>query len=350
MTSKNVLTIGPHINEKGGISQVIKTYSSFFSPFHIISTSKKGNTCLKVIFLTFAIIKCATILTFNPNIKIVHIHTASDNSFKRKTIFIAIAKFFRKKIILHIHGGNFKNFYSTNPKRISYILQKADLIIALSNGWKQFFISNCHCKNVTVLNNPIEKPHDIKCQPHKKTTILFLGKVSKEKGIYDLIEVVNVLIKENKLNISLQICGNDDNNILSKLINKYNLKNDVEVEGWVEGFKKSSLLANADIFILPSYIEGLPICILEAMSYKKPIITTPVGGIPEIITHDKNGILVPPGDKNALAKAIITLYSDPDKCQLIGNAGYETSKAFWSDNIKKELFKIYETLLNNDTL
>ena len=72
-------------------------------------------------------------------IKIVHIHTASYNSFKRSAWYVSLANFMRKKVLLHIHGGGFKEYYATNPQWISSVLNKCDGIITLSESWKEFF-------------------------------------------------------------------------------------------------------------------------------------------------------------------------------------------------------------------
>ena len=90
-----------------------------------------------------------------------------------------------------------------------------------------------------------------------------------------------------------------------------NLDEMVKFVGWVSGDAKSKILSTTDILVLPSYYEGLPISVLEAMSYAMPVITTPVGGIPEVVTDGVEGTLFTPGDKASLTQTIDTYIENP---------------------------------------
>ena len=138
--SKKILTIScEHTKPKGGVAQVVNLYSRFFETFYHVTTTNKTNKFNKVLLFFTAYFK--TIFYFTTkNIRIVHIHTASYNSFKRKKHFIILSKVFNKKIVLHIHGGGFKDFYRSNPEKIKKYLLKCDEIIALSDSWKAFFV------------------------------------------------------------------------------------------------------------------------------------------------------------------------------------------------------------------
>ena len=128
-------------------------------------------------------------------------------------------------------------------------------------------------------------------------TLLFLGLLGKNKGIYDLLECIRDHKVEFQGKLKLYIGGNGEIEHVKQLIKEYGIADIVIFEGWVSGDKKIELLNKSDAYILPSYKEGLPISILEAMSYGMPIISTPVGGIPEIVSNGENGYLVEPGNK-----------------------------------------------------
>lgn len=102
-----------------------------------------------------------------------------------------------------------------------------------------------------------------------------------------------------------------------------------------------------DILILPSYNEGLPIAILEAMSYGKAIISSPVGGIPEIVMHGQNGILVKPGNQNELFNAICFFIKNKDEIKTFGNKSKEIIQPYFPEAVLSDLLKIYKNLLNN---
>lgn len=340
---KKILHLSPSIFDKGGISQVCYEYKYYSNDFYFVTTTLKGNILLKLSIFIKAIAECVYFFLLR-KVNIVHIHTASNISFKRKTIFIYLAKLFKVKVVLHIHGGKFKIFFQKHPYLIRHILnQKVDVVIALSNSWKTFFEQQCGCNNVVVLNNPIPIPDNTVTEKHTSLNILFLGSLCKEKGIYDLLDVMIELSIEKNNDIILYIAGIGDVKKLQMIISENNLYDTVKYEGWVEGENKINLLRNSDILILPSYIEGLPLCILEGMSYKKAIIATNVGAIPEIIDN-KSGILFHPGDKAALKEAIMYLYYNPEKCKMFGENGYYISKSFWTESVQSDLFKIYNQL------
>lgn len=109
--------------------------------------------------------------------------------------------------------------------------------------------------------------------------------------------------------------------------------------------KKIECLNWEDVYILPSYNEGLPIAILEAMSYKHPIISTPVGGIPEVIKNYENGILVQPGNKEEIIEAIKYYIENPESIKDQGNKAFETVQEFFPEKVFSDLSQIYQSLL-----
>ena len=126
-------------------------------------------------------------------------------------------------------------------------------------------------------------------------------------------------------------------------IKKYELENIVFFEGWVGGEKKIELLNWADLYILPSFNEGLPISILEAMSYGLPIISTPVGGIPEVVKG--NGVLVTPGNIKEIHDAIKKYIDNPLLIEKERNISLKMVETYLPDFVMNQLKNIYEKLL-----
>jgi len=112
------------------------------------------------------------------------------------------------------------------------------------------------------------------------------------------------------------------------------------------GFKKNvgDYLAVMDLLILPSLKEGLGSIILDAMDYRVPVIASAVGGIPDVISHGQNGLLVPPADSQAIAEAIRALYADPEKRRTMADAGFQTARRYSADHIGKAYLDLYEEL------
>lgn len=346
--SKRVLTLGcDYRSTQGGISTVINNYSKIYQTFRFLPTSKCKGRISNLIVLFFAIIifcvKCCS-----RSIAIIHIHTASNNSFRRKKLFIDIAHFFGKKIILHVHGGSFKEYTLNNRQMVEKTISKVDTIIALSTYWKEYFNAIYPKKNVIVVPNIVGYPKiDVKEREENLVVkATFLGLICKNKGIYDLVEV----IKDNKEYLRgrfmLHIGGNGETEKLCKYIEVYELADIIKFEGWLGPEKKSELLSVSNVFILPSYIEGVPISILEAMTYRLPILSTNVGGIPEIVAHGENGFLYDAGDKGQLFTLIKKMIEDKEMCRRMGDASLKRVKPHLPDNISAVLENLYINLLN----
>jgi len=173
--------------------------------------------------------------------------------------------------------------------------------------------------------------------------ILFLGRLGKRKGIYDLIDAAKHLKSRN---IEIDLFGDGNLEEFKKLIEDNNLQEKVKIMGWISGEKKDEVLRNSDIFILPSYSEGLPMSILEAMAVGLPVISTPVGGIPEAVEDGINGFLVKAGDCVELTKKIDLLADDRALREEMGEQGYRIAKEkFDIKIIIKNLQEIYDELL-----
>lgn len=343
--SSKVLTIGCAYNPpRGGVAQVMYTYSKEVFPyFNCITNSGSAGFLSKLVYALCAILKLIYVLLFNKDIKVIHIHTASYNSFARSSYFVSIAKFFHKKVILHIHGGGFKEYYNTNPIWIKKELLKADYIIALTDSWKHYFHDELQLPKVAIVKNIISNPQLLDVKHDGRLHLLFLGFIIEKKGIFDLAEVINEHKDKWEGKLVLHVGGSHEVERLQNFVKINKLENLIQYEGWVSGEKKAYLLNMMDAYILPSYTEGLPISILESLSYGKPIITTSVGGIPEIV-NDQNGFLFEPGDKEAMYHIISRIINNPIILQEKGINARASVDEYFPDKISEVLGGVYEEL------
>jgi glycosyltransferase involved in cell wall biosynthesis len=157
----------------------------------------------------------------------------------------------------------------------------------------------------------------INTSENKKTmlpiSLLYVGRLEPEKGLPYLIQSISLLKKDNK-HVHLKIIGSGpEEKELRTLTKKLDVKNEVTFYGYVKfGEPLFSYYTRADCLVLPSLSEGFPNVIMEAMAFNVAIIATKVGGIPEIIKHKRNGLLVQPGSAEAFAEAIIELIDNPE--------------------------------------
>lgn len=348
--SGHIISVGCNYNPpKGGIAQVVYTYSRYiFSPFKYVANSGDGLLIFKLGKLLNALLVFFFKLLFDYKIKIVHIHTASNISFKRSALFVRIANLFHKKVVLHVHGGAFRDYYHREAHYVTSVLNRCDCVIALSETWKKFFEGICDTP-VVVLNNIIEPPQQEICKKDGRVHLLFLGLLVKEKGIYDLLNMISEHADFFRGRIVLHIGGNGDADILKNTIEQKRISDFVCYEGWVSGHKKTRLFSLCDIYVLPSYIEGMPISILEAMSYGCSILATNVGGIPEIIQDGVNGFLFQAGNKEEMYSKLRKLVIDDNMRMEMGQIGLSKSHAYLPDAVGMDLTSIYRRLLETKT-
>lgn len=341
-----ILQIGPSLEDKGGMVTMMEQIvtSKLKDKYHIIHlqtyiVGDKYRLFIKAIgkFILYAI---------KYNIQVVHIHTASKGSFYRKSIFIKLSKIAKAKIILHAHGAGFQEFYkqSKRKKYIRKTLKNVDKLIVLSNSWKEFYKTLIEENKIEVIYNSIDIPENIEKKKTNETQGIFLGRLGKRKGIYDLIDTVENLVKE-EYEFKITIAGDGEIEEVKKIIHEKKLEKYFDVVGWISKEQREKLFEKAEFLILPSYHEGLPMAILEAMSRKIAVISTYVGGIPEVIKNEENGLLSNPGDLKALANHLRIVLKDKEKARNIANKGYETvKKQFNKVDLIHKIDEIYEEL------
>ena len=344
LDARNVLTIGIDYRVvHGGVAAVESVYSTFYKPFNHVATVVDYGTVRKLLTFFKAYAQFWKWMLFHREIEIVHVHGASDASFWRKRVFVNLAKMFGKKVVFHCHGSEFQRFTSQHPDAVRKTLKKCDCIIALSDSWKEWFEKTIHHKNVVASKNVIAPPH-VKKIKHDDFVLLFLGRLGKRKGIYDLMDVLTEHKAEFDGKVRFLFGGDGDVEQVKKIIRRNGLENIAGFQGWVNGEKKERLLNTADAYILPSYNEGLPISILEAMSYSLPIISTAVGGIPEILKNGENGFIMEPGDKEAIYRAIHTLMGDERLRAQMGEKSFEKVRTHLPGYVEKQLRELYDSL------
>jgi glycosyltransferase involved in cell wall biosynthesis len=333
MKKLKVLMLGPSLQEKGGMGSVgtliINTAPTDIQIDHISTwdgelSRQSGVHRLKV-FIEAVIALLWKLLKGEADV--VHIHLAERGSALRKSILILLTKAFGKPVILHAHGCEFHSFHaSLSPvmKRVlNLILRQSTYLIALSESWKDYYMKYCgfKAKQVVVFANPVEIPENIpeRANSHKKINFVSLGRIGKRKGAFDLIEAFAQLTPQQREKSQLTLAGIGEVEQARSLAESLNIKEHINFPGWVDPIGRSELLSKADVFVLPSYNEGLPMALLEAMSWALPVITTPVGGIPEVVTHTKTGLLVNPGDVEQLTEAVQSLIEDESLRIKLGN-------------------------------
>ena len=357
--SSKVLMAGNYYkhHHPGGISAVVQYWNENIEDLQYYATWKLGGTATRAWWFGKSFVEIIFRLLTDKKIRIVHLHFAADGSFWRKEKLLRMAKCFGKKVVMHCHSSRFKDFYaerSDDGKRhIVDTLNKADVLIALSESWKEWFISvGVVASKIVVLHNITAEPQERPaCKVNDgKVHMLFMGELGKRKGVFDIIRGLAKHTDELEGKLEFRIGGNTNEDRLMREIEERGLQNIVRFEGWVAGEKKIDLLNWANLFILPSFNEGLPISILEAMSYKMPIISSPVGGIPEVVKDGVNGAIVTPGNDDEIFAAIKKYLDDRTLLSTQGEESFKVVQTYLPDYVMNDLRHIYKILLDNFNL
>lgn len=323
---------------------VLQAYRDALPTFHFISTNSRRGLIPGLFNFARTLVALPFIRLFRPYTTL-DIHGANGKSWTRKRLIINLGHILGYKIVFHMHGGELRKYVAA--KGTEYYMKcfrKCRHVVFLTDAWTKYAQQELGCTNAVTLMNIVPTPTMAK-QPRTEgapISLVYLGYIYKEKGIFDLLDVIASNRDRWLGHLTLTIGGQWNEDRVLNFIKDNDLGGIVKFVGWVSGDDKATILSKTDILILPSYYEGLPISILESMSYAMPVITTPVGGIPEVVTDGVEGTLFTPGDKAAMTRAIDRYIECPGLIIKQGNAGWEKSKLFSPEHIVNRLSQILE--------
>lgn len=343
-----VLVVGSAEQSGGGVSSVIKIikkmpvwneYSCYW-----LGTQIQRNYLWK---MWYAVKSWFVALMIIWRYDIVHFHTVPDKIclIIQLPIFL-LALLGRKKIVMHIHMGNQLNKHTQNGLFLWH-LKRSDQIVLLAKKWEELFKEKYSIIKtpIKVLYNACEQVKEISYE-NKHNSIIFAGYMDDNKAPNILLEAWSHL-KDKYPNWKVTLMGNGDVERFKKLAHEMGLQNSVEFTGYIKGQKKIDYFTNAAIFVLCSFNEGFPMVVLEAWSYGIPVISTPVGGLPDVIVENKNCCTFDFGDSNGLIAKLELLINDEGLRKEMSMFEIDYVKhAFSVTSISKDYDNLYKTLLN----
>ncbi|WEF35668.1 glycosyltransferase family 4 protein [Pseudoduganella chitinolytica] len=347
---KKIVMMGTSRGTKGGIASVVQVYedAGLFGRFPIryIATHRDGGALGKVRAMLCAYVTLLGML-LRGQVALLHVHLASRASFWRKYPIFLLGRLFGVPTILHLHGGGFMKFYEEECGKlrkwmVRNVYDNATHVLVLSGQWERWVRSMTRNPNVQALYNPvIAEPTTVPWSARDAGTVLVLGRLNRAKGTYDLLQAAAQLPAE-LAHARLRLGGDGEIEQAGAAVRELGLQDRVDLLGWVGPADKPALLNTATVYALPSYHEGLPMSVLEAMAAGLPVVTTPVGGIPEAVTDGVEGFLVEPGDVTALRDRLQLLLSDRALAQRMGEAGRrKVEQLFLSSTIMPRVERLY---------
>lgn len=352
-----VLILTPNLKFQGGVASlynILNLTKNKNIEYFNVQGNKRGGKLLKPLNL-FGIYFCFILKVRRFNIVQLN-PSLNKNSYHRDGLFILISRLFRKKIIVYWHGWN-HSFQKTLIRNGSYTLfhrityKKANLHIVLGSSFKNELLKmSILDKNIKIESNAADDSFLKKeIFPIKKTErieLLFMSRIEEQKGIYIVLKVMQILKNLGEYHLTIAGSGSELSNVKT-YINDHMMSN-ISVLGHVEGYEKHKILSQSHIMILPSFSEGMPLSIIEAMLYGLVIVSRPIGGISDWVNVPNNGFLIESLDESDYAEVIHQLSLNPIKMKEIQESnrklalGYYTPKA-----LEERLFNYYNLVLNS---
>lgn len=338
--------LGTAFATRGGVSAVVAIYrqAGLFDRWPVIylDTHCDGSRLAKFVVALGALVRFLALVAAG-RVAAVHVHGASGASFWRKSVFLLAAYACRRPVLFHLHGGGFWAFSQRiGPLGRCFVralLDRAAVVVVLSNQWRETIARLSDNRRVRVIVNPVQLPPPRGREP-EAATLLFLGRLTEAKGLRELLQAI-ARLRGDFPQLRLVCAGEGDFDLAGEA-RKAGIADLVEQPGWVSGARKADCLARASIFVLPSYFEGMPMGVLEAMAAGQVVVATAVGGVPDVVADGVNGLLVAPRDTTALTDALRRVLCDDELRRRLGAAARATvAERFSADAVVGEVEALY---------
>ena len=275
----------------------------------------------KRILKGFSRLICVSYFLIFNKVEAILIFSGSGFSFIERILISIVARSLNVKTFFFMRDGHFQitiNNSEFKRKLIQLLVKVPDFICIQSDSWKSFFIQkfNLNDTKLLVVRNWLSS--EFQNQPvlpknkNKKIVFCFVGWIVKEKGIVELLEASKILAAEG-LDFELILAGGGDlEDFCKSFVINNNLDSFISLLGWQSSFEIKELYSSSDVFVLPSYAEGFPNSLLEALFMGLPIISTDVGGISDSLQNDVNGFLISPNNTSELLIAMKNYLLNPE--------------------------------------
>lgn len=358
-----VILLGPSLNAVSGVSTHLNQliHSSLAREFNLLhfqvgSEGRKESAISKLIrFISSPILFWGQLIRKKP--QIVHLNTSMEpKSYWRDVIYLFIARAMGKKVVYQVHGGALpQNFFRGNrflTNLLKLVLRSTDVVVLLAQKELFAYRNFIPDHHLEIIPNAIEMGADAywKKEPTSQEVplqLVYVGRLAESKGIFEIIQALRILCNKNR-NIRLVVAGSGpEETKLHACIKDLELNNCIHFVGTVFGEEKKRVWEQADLFVFPTYHEGLPYTLLESMAARTPPVVNPVGAIPDVMQDGIHGVFVPSRNPEELAAAIERLDNDRELICRMGEASRHRIESYYSINrLAGDFSRIYQDLMN----
>lgn len=286
---------------------------------------------------------------------VLHLHVSERFSFLRKLILLLIGRMFRVPVVLHHHGAELISSYRSGNRFMKALVRTtvrlAAMNLVLGEGVRDFLTRDLGAEpgRVVVLHNATDDRQIARSDRTAYVTgrfhLLFLANLIPRKGVGELLSAL-ARLRSRGIDVPVTLAGGGRIDHYKRESAELGIADLCTFTGWISGTGLASLLQSADALVLPSFHEGLPMSILEALSAGVPVIATEVGSVPEVLSSGVDSLLLKPGDVAGLADAIETLVTDHALRASLGQAGRALfERKFTQDAYARALMTIYGGVL-----
>jgi glycosyltransferase involved in cell wall biosynthesis len=258
----------------------------------------------------------ASWLVLRGHADVLHVHLAHGGSVIRKALPLWAARLAGIPAVVHAHSYDFGGWFDRQPPLSRAAVRRmllADQWVVLGKGHVDEYASRLRLDRgrISVLHNAVRVPDAPVAQSGiERVHAVALGRVGVRKGSYDVVAAVGALDATVRRRLQVTLAGDGDVEGVRAAVNAAGLDATIRVAGWLDPTARDELLSTANVFVLPSYDEGLPVALLEAMAYGLVPLTTTVGSIGEAIIDGVNGLVVRPGHPGEITDALTALATD----------------------------------------
>lgn len=347
-----VLMIGNDPSVKGGITSVITRlldhdWHSDGVELRFLPTYIEASRIRQMLFYGRAWWQIRQeILTNCPDV--VHIHMSYKGSFYRAYGIHRLLQAHGVPDVLHLHGSEFRRWYegagTRTQSQVRALLKECSACITLGDRWNQAVLGIEPEAHTVVISNAVPMPDVRAVWRQDPFQVLFLGVLIRRKGVHDLLRAVQYLRERGEAgSLRFMIAGTGAEEArLQELAAAYGVNDLMTFAGWTDGECKTQLLRESQMLVLPSYNEGLPMAVLEALSYGLPVVATDVGDMAAAVRNDVDGYLVQPGDVETLAAAIHKVSSDEQVYNRLSRGAVEVAgNEFGEHKYYKRILQCY---------
>ena len=261
----------------------------------------------------------------------VHVNMAERLSLFRKSVVIVSCRALGVPVVLHLHAAQLHHFYRALPAPLRavtrWVFSLPASCVVLGTTARQFVMDELKvpAARVEVVNNGVPEPVKPRLpasatKAQRVQRVLFVGNLSERKGVTDLLQAL-ALPGFNAGRLEVTFAGGGDVVQYQNKAAELGVDGLVRFLGWADQSQVARLMGRADILVLPSYDEGLPLVILEALANGVAVVCTPVGEIPLALTDGVNACFVEPGNTTSIAAGLQKVLDDPHFRKLLGQNG-----------------------------